>query len=354
MATQLGGLAAVVERIAQSDTLTEGELRELLRTGQQAIGAATQSEKDRATVRLAPLIKGRFRLDPAAGLALLAGCIVEEGGRADVVGDAILWRASEVFEGAVRFVHVWRELSHAPVPEPGDLPSTNQALQRELFRRDASAAQAWWYLSRFAYPTVAVLSAAPRLRSAIPRRDTLLRCSEELEPHWAYMGCVRKALRVVDEEIVVVHRASGRGFRVRLSGVSDNWQLYTLLAGLLVGPQSAGRLPGEAIPDEWYRAAIDGPVEEAPVVWARFALSMHTGEPVQPSGVPADIARLGAVRVVVMDRHPFNHGWTGHRYFPGMVAHIGLTAELGEGEAEALLARCRPMGPQWTEPFGVV
>lgn len=34
-----------------------------------------------------------------------------------------------------------------------------------------------------------------------------------------------------DEPVVVIDNASGRGFRLTMSGVGDNFQLHTLLAG---------------------------------------------------------------------------------------------------------------------------
>lgn len=40
------------------------------------------------------------------------------------------------------------------------------------------------------------------------------------------------------------HPETERGFRLRLAGVGDQRQLRTLLAGLLIGPESLGRLLG--------------------------------------------------------------------------------------------------------------
>ena len=39
-----------------------------------------------------------------------------------------------------------------------------------------------------------------------------------------------------NEELLVIHPASEQGFRVRISGIGDNFQLHTLLADALNGP----------------------------------------------------------------------------------------------------------------------
>lgn len=62
-----------------------------------------------------------------------------------------------------------------------------------------------------------------------------------------------------DEKLAVLHRESGPGFWVAASGVADNFQLHTLLAGVLLAPgkDGAGYLPGPR-PTAAMIAAADG------------------------------------------------------------------------------------------------
>src|SRR5207244_8017644 len=54
-----------------------------------------------------------------------------------------------------------------------------------------------------------------------------------------------KMLQVLDdEELVVLSPEPKMGFRVRIGGIGDNFQLHTLLAGAIVGPAEEGLYPG--------------------------------------------------------------------------------------------------------------
>jgi len=46
-----------------------------------------------------------------------------------------------------------------------------------------------------------------------------------------------------DEELIVLHRPTGRGYRVTMSGIGDNFQLHILLAATLTGDESRGMIP---------------------------------------------------------------------------------------------------------------
>jgi hypothetical protein len=48
-----------------------------------------------------------------------------------------------------------------------------------------------------------------------------------------------------DEPVVVIDHATGRGYRLSMSGVGDNFQLHTLLADQLIGDPGQGMVPGQ-------------------------------------------------------------------------------------------------------------
>jgi hypothetical protein len=62
-----------------------------------------------------------------------------------------------------------------------------------------------------------------------------------------------------DEPVVVIDHATGRGFRLTMSGVGDNFQLHTLLADLLIGDPARGLLAGDRPAPTWVAAATTAP-----------------------------------------------------------------------------------------------
>lgn len=105
-------------------------------------------------------------------------------------------------------------------------------------------ADAWLAAAHLLRAMTAVLSHSASAR-ATARSDhelaaALGRMLDLADPDCA--GFVRQLLRVLDgEELVVLHPGLGRGYRVRISGVADNFQLDVLLAAALIGePEQAG------------------------------------------------------------------------------------------------------------------
>jgi hypothetical protein len=49
----------------------------------------------------------------------------------------------------------------------------------------------------------------------------------------------------------VVDHVTGRGFRLTMSGVGDNFQRHTLIAGRLVGDPARGLVGGESPAPAW-------------------------------------------------------------------------------------------------------
>jgi hypothetical protein len=54
-----------------------------------------------------------------------------------------------------------------------------------------------------------------------------------------------------DEPILVVDHVTGRGFRLTMSGVGDNFQRHTLIADRLVGDPARGLVGGEPPAPAW-------------------------------------------------------------------------------------------------------
>ncbi len=93
--------------------------------------------------------------------------------------------------------------------------------------------------------TIAVLSDA-HVRQLVRADESFNTASQAFPAQTPAIECIRKLLQILDnEELIVLHPALRRGYRVRISGIGDNFQLHTLLADALIGDPAQGWLPGE-------------------------------------------------------------------------------------------------------------
>ena len=155
--------------------------------------------------------------------------------------------------------------------------------------------------------------------------------------HWLYGLC----LVCDDEPLIALDPASGRGFRLTMSGVGDNYQLHTLLADRLMGPGRGGLLEAQPPAPAWVQAATadpPGPFDLTTPITRRFRLFDAHGSYIYPEGWPADIEPLDGVRVLVL--HPPNgdYGWNNARAYVGMAPTLTLDRELEADEAARWLS----------------
>jgi hypothetical protein len=178
--------------------------------------------------------------------------------------------------------------------------------------------------------------AAARLGDAVPRA------------HW-----LTGLVRVLDDEpVIVLDHASGRGFRLTMSGIGDNFQLHTLLADRLIGDPARGLLSGERPAPTWVAAATAGP-PQGPLddpIERRFRLFDGTGAYVYPEGCPADIPVVDGVRVIVLHPPRGRYRWAGGRTYQHMVPALALDAVMTPDEVRAWRARIQPA--RETDLFG--
>jgi hypothetical protein len=164
-----------------------------------------------------------------------------------------------------------------------------------------------------------------------------------------------------DEPIVVLHPGQGKGYRVRISGLADNFQLHTLLADALIGRFPGRWLRGRRPSRAEVVAARDGAVhEDAPP--AQGAFNLWTWRGLKPDGtlrdsfagrahwiwnegVPADIPPFEGTRVALLGPPPYPRGWTAGRRFPSMVGDLRVEGVLTRGEVRDLLGRIAVSAP---------
>ena len=157
--------------------------------------------------------------------------------------------------------------------------------------------------------------------------------------HWLY-GLL---LVLDDEPLTVLHRPTGRGFRVVISGIGDNFQLHTLLAARLTGDEVRGFLPGERPSAAEIAAATGGPdLTPAGRIRGQFNLVDAFGDWIWGEGRPADIPRLDGERVVVLDPPSYARSWNAGRVYPLMRPSLEVKRVLAADEAERWLGLVKP------------
>ncbi|MET7419753.1 hypothetical protein [Dactylosporangium sp. NPDC005555] len=185
------------------------------------------------------------------------------------------------------------------------------------------------------------------VRAALPQRDRLAAAIEPVRethdtPHW-----LSGLLSVLDDEpLLVLDRSfagTGRGYRVTIGGIGDNFQLHTLLAAALIGDPARGLLPGRAPTAAEVAAAGTGDdLQPAGGLRGNWNLVDADGAWIWNEGTPADIPHLDGVRVVVLEPEPYSRSWDTGRAYPLMTPLLRVDAPLPADEAAAWLSRVKP------------
>jgi hypothetical protein len=303
----------------------------------------------RAAVRCAEKIPALgYRL--GGRLAVLAGSAVERGAPAEAVAGPVLAGLADTLRLTGPFRAMWA--ARRPGSRPPDpraeiaLPDAyTAAVEGGLPSGDALAlAESWFAVDRFVWAAMAVLC-SPDVRRTVPDRADVVAFATELidvlpDLHWLV-----EMLRVLEgEQLVVLHRATGRGYRVTISGIGDNRQLHTLLVGALSGPADQGLLDGVDPDPRWVAVAADAPEEQfGGEVTGTFGLIDFAGQ-IRNHGVPAEIPLVDGVRVIVLDPLVPPLRWPNVRKFPGVPGRLTLDEVLTGEEAAAWLASVAPAG----------
>lgn len=387
-----------------------------------ASGGLPQTEIEAALQKLASVFEnpdGRI-----GGIAAIAGgALIERtndlpGG----FGAALLERMPAVLTQVVSFIE---RIEAALPPEPEDGGTTDGAeeeyenedeegglrigerrVPEDVFRNaiteDNAGGTLFMALDQWCLPAIACLTRDITLRQAAKARhpemlNQALSIGSKLPGPVQFLG---ELLQLLDDEpLLVFHVPTGRGFRCRIGGISDNFQLHMLLAGALVGgseeapaekparggllsrlfggrsnaPEPVSRaaispgLPGERPSPEVLRMArgegpqeIDGSVRG---VWNLLQWTALDGQKRLPTGsgreedgiisfegggvehwvwnegVPADIACFESTRVLLLGPPAYERSWNANRHFGALKAYVTVESEMPAGEATAFLNR---------------
>jgi hypothetical protein len=290
-----------------------------------------------------------------AKVAVLAGALVELGASPLALVDSLPQRAYCAMELHAMFPRLWAKATNGqPLPDPRNAALMGQASSQleDYARRTgrlesdlAIIALSWFDLDDWLSPLITVMQRR-EFRIRMSHRDEVRDNAAALAARDASAAWVHGLSLVLDDEpLVALDPATGRGFRLVLGGVGDNFQLHTLLADRLIGDPAEGLLPGERPEPAWVAAATGGrpgPFPPTAPITRRFRLFDGHGSYLAPEGRPADIAPLEGTRVVVL--HPPNgsFGWRNGRVFQNMAPTLALERALDPAEAECWLSRVAP------------
>ncbi|WP_380277971.1 hypothetical protein [Kitasatospora purpeofusca] len=316
------------------------------------LGPAGEAESAAVGPRLSALLTDTPPF-PRAHLAMMVGACVERGADPVACADPVLAGLREALTGALLLLDRWAESDEDALPDPDrDDPGRAHARIAGDGRADARhahrAVAGWWTLdlwrrAAFALCTHAAVRRTARADGVTDVLTELIdRYRERSEQH-DLKGLRHLAAALDDEPLLVLHRPSGTGYLLRMDGLTDNFQLHTLLAEALIG---GGHLPGVR-PDpevvalsrtEW----LDG---RRFIATGAFNLVAPDGGWIWNEGMPQDIPVVDGVRTLVLDPQPYERSWAAGRFVEQVPGDLRLERVLAPEEAVARLAAAAPALP---------
>ncbi|MER6360021.1 hypothetical protein [Kitasatospora sp. NPDC001527] len=316
------------------------------------LGPAGEAESAAVGPRLAALLPDT-PLFPRAHLAMMTGACVERGADPEACADGVLAGLREALTGALLLLDRWAESGGDALPDPdGDDPGAAHARLVEDGRTDPwrahRAVAGWWTLglwqrAAFALCTHAAVRRAARADGVADVLTELIdRYRERSELH-DLKGLRYLAATLDDEPLLVLHRPSGTGYLLRMDGLTDNFQLHTLLAEALIG---GGHLPGTRPDPEVVALSrtrwLDG---RRFIATGAFNLVAPDGGWIWNEGMPESIPVVDGVRTLVLDPQPYERSWAAGRFVEQVPGDLRLERVLAPEEASARLAAVAPALP---------
>jgi hypothetical protein len=297
-----------------------------------------------------------------ARLALTAGAFVEWGGSALPLAASAPACTLVTMRLRARFSELWPAAAGGrPEPGPDQAPGMAELIglyvaaagRLGLTEREAtSIALAWFDVGHWVNLMITVM-ARREFRNAAGLLPEIGETAVELGDRVPRAHWLPGLAHVLDDEpVVVIDDATGRGFRLTMSGLGDNFQLHTLLADRLIGDPARGLLAGERPAPAWVAAATTAPPRPpaGDIIQRRFRLFDATGAYIYPEGRPADIPLFEGARVIVLHPPRGNYGWTCGRTYEHMAPVLILDHIMSLDQAGAWRARIAPA--RETDLFG--
>jgi hypothetical protein len=326
-------LTAAVDRLVAAVDVRDAEsfhhaFERIVQVGPGAPPTALQD----AIVRLLPVLE-KIGFGVGSNLAQAIGALAGEAVDATVVLPVLVRRGIDVSRKALLFAEAYQ--GELPDSQDMDLVEPTQ----EAFDGPGDLIEAWFTAGDWLQP-VLYLMQRKEIRRALPERDAFTTAVAAVKEHFEVAEWLCGLLRVLDDtRLIVLHRETGRGFQVTISGIGDNFQLHTLLAANLIGSRWRGRLPGTRPTKAMIAAATDGEIMPPGGLVGQFNLVDGYGKWIWNEGRPHDIPAFEGELVVVLDPPPYQRGWNAGRAYPLMRPTVTVDRTLSSSEARLWLAR---------------
>jgi hypothetical protein len=360
---------AIEQLLAAAGSASDSALQETYEGLGAVLEEAEHAPKeacDGALRRLADLI-GTTDVTRASLVALGCGALVESAGDPRIALDAVLKRLPEVLATAATFAEVCRELAEAPVAAVAgvgdrsrrgadDIGSYVDQFAALVADERPEEAQAWTALEPLCMGAIAMLSRSVEARQEVRSQTDLLPGARQLAPLHPRVAYLTTLLQVLDDEqLMVLHPGLRRGYRLRIRGIANNYQLHTLLADALIGDPAEGWVPGRR-PDPrvvaaarnqladrsaraaagvfdlfaWHGLEADGTIDHVPIE------SPHW---IRNRALPADIPAFEGLRVLLLRPISSPRTWNADRTFEGMAADLRVLEVLNADSVRQWLDR---------------
>ncbi|MBD0693524.1 hypothetical protein, partial [Streptomyces sp. CBMA123] len=288
---------------------------------------------------------------------MVVGACVESGADPVACAGPVLAGLRGALTGAQRLVEHWARTGGGPLPDQEtDDPAEAHARIEDPELLDAwnahLAVVAWWTLHLWQQAAWAVYAHAPVRAEARASGVTgvLLELFDRYEgERHDFKGLTHLALVLDDEPLLVLDRPTGTGYLLRMSGLSDTFQLHTLLADVLIG---GGHLPGTPQdPEVVALARTESPEGRRLIATGAFNLVAPDGSWLWNEGTPSDIPVLDGVRTLVLEPLPYERSWSAGRFIEELPGDLRLERVLDRAETAERLARMVP-GMSTVSAFG--
>ncbi len=291
----------------------------------QTASATSYIEGQQVLSKVAPSIETLSDPVRASYVALLCGALLEQGFDPDPVIKPLLSRLQTMTADVQTWLQICLEHNPSIRGEEGieyDLLEETESSMAETQPALAAQNTAFDTLWRPAV-TLCSLSKDARL-TAQPLRTQL----ELLQDFTVGGGWLSKILAVLDDEpILVLEPSTKLGFAARISGISDNFQLHTLLMDIFPNPTGQPRVTQNAADTAWARGAQAGEGSvlgywnlydwrAASAVQAQqLATEINRDYWVWGEGIPSDIPVRNGYRIILLGEPAYQRSWANSRMF---------------------------------------
>lgn len=339
-------LASAVDKLVE--TASSGAKGKPLQKAVSAVvDAFDASDAKAAKTALAKLDKSVGVAEGHASqvLQLTIGALVEAGAPPEAAWPAVSRELEAALGGAVRHAMACAQAAKTPHVE-----TAIAKMGAKIAKKSPADAAAWEALPSRCLAAVACLTRSAKVRAAAHAQG-LLETAYPLEDAVAEVGYLTQALRVLDgAELIVIHPELERGFRVRISEVGSNAELFVLLANAVIGDTKKGFLPGDKF-DPRAIAALTGDAEppKGSALIAPFNFVAYTGLAADGTlpeaseieehwiwfdGVPADIPD----GIVLLQNAPFPRMLPMERSFEALSPRVEVVAKLAAAAVKKALS----------------